>query len=247
MTGSAGQPWRLRLFLLASAILAIAWDAGALARAIKISASNAYGMAGPEFVRRILAESVTGEDVRGMIADFVKTECPTGADGQVERVAHRLGLIAAAGELAIGLSLAPWSAGEARKAAAWAFKAWLSNRGGAEPAEARQALAQVRLYIEQHGDSRFDPLDNPDAKPSPNRAGWRKGEGEAREWLIPPETWRFEICQGLDSKFVARTLAERGFLSRIGDGNLAVRTICGTSKRVYVVTARILSGGEDDA
>jgi hypothetical protein len=32
VTGSAGQPWRLRLFLLASAILAIAWDAGALAR-----------------------------------------------------------------------------------------------------------------------------------------------------------------------------------------------------------------------
>ena len=28
----AGQPWRLRLFLLASGILAVAWDVGALAR-----------------------------------------------------------------------------------------------------------------------------------------------------------------------------------------------------------------------
>jgi signal peptidase I len=28
----AGQPWRLRLFLVASAILALAWDAGSLAR-----------------------------------------------------------------------------------------------------------------------------------------------------------------------------------------------------------------------
>jgi signal peptidase I len=32
VTHGAGQPWRLRLFLLASAILAVAWDAGALLR-----------------------------------------------------------------------------------------------------------------------------------------------------------------------------------------------------------------------
>ena len=220
-------------------------DAGALARAIKSGATTSYGSAGPEFVRRIIREGVNGADVCAMVADFVVIECPPRADGQIERVAQKLGLIAAAGELAIALDVAPWPAGEARKAAAWAFKAWLADRGGAEPAEARQALAQVRLYIEQHGDSRFDPLDNPEAKPSPNRAGWRKGEAGEREWLIPPETWKAEICAGLDPKFVARTLAERGFLARIGDGNVAVRTIGGTSKRVYVVTARILSGGDD--
>jgi len=32
VTRDAGQPWRLRLFLLVSAILAVAWDAGALLR-----------------------------------------------------------------------------------------------------------------------------------------------------------------------------------------------------------------------
>jgi hypothetical protein len=96
----------------------------------------------------------------------------------------------------------PWRPGEVRKASAWAaFKAWLANRGGSEPAEARQALAQVRLYNEQHSDSRFDPLDNPEAKPSPNRAGWRKGEGEAREWYVPLEVWKTEICKGLDGHF----------------------------------------------
>ena len=134
-------------------------DAGALARAIKFSANAAYGTAGPEFVRRIVAENINGDDVRAMAADFVKAECPTGADGQVERVAHRLGLIAAAGEIAIAVGVAPWRAGEVRNAAAWALRAWLANRGGAEPAEVRQAIQQVRLYIEQHGDSRFDPLE----------------------------------------------------------------------------------------
>ena len=86
-------------------------DAGALARAIKSGASAAYGTAGPEFVRRIIREGVNGDDVRAMVADFVKAEVRPGADGQVERVAQRLGLIAAAGELATSLGVAPWPAG----------------------------------------------------------------------------------------------------------------------------------------
>jgi uncharacterized protein (DUF927 family) len=219
-------------------------DAGALSRAIKCSASAAYGTAGPEFVRRIIAKSVTGDDVRALVSDFVKAECPAGADGQVERVAHRLGLVAVAGELAITTSVVPWRAGEARQAAAWALKAWLSYRGGTEPAEVLQAIQQVRLFIELHGDSRFDPLENPEAKPSPNRAGWRKGEGEGREWLVPPETWKTEICAGLDAGFVARTLAERGLIERASDGFQPVRKIGGTNKRVYVLTARIFAGGD---
>lgn len=222
-------------------------DAGALSRAIKGSASAAYGTAGPEFVRRIIAKSVTGDDVRALVSDFVKAECPAGADGQVERVAHRLGLVAVAGELAITTSVVPWRAGEARQAAAWALRAWLANRGGTEPAEVRQAIQQVRLYIEQHGDSRFDPLDSVEAKPSPNRAGWRKGEGEEREWLIPPETWKAEICAGLDPGFVARTLAEHGLIERASDGFQPVRRIGGSNKRVYVLNARIFAGGGYDA
>lgn len=149
--------------------------------------------------------------------------------------------------MAIGLDVTPWPAGEALKAAAWAFRAWLDKRGGAEPGEAREALATVRLYLEQYGDSRFDPVDDAGAKHSLSRAGWRKGEGDAREWYIPPETWKAEICQGLDATFVARTLAERGFLHRIGDGFLAVRKIGGRNARVYVVNAGILAGGENDA
>ena len=222
-------------------------DAGALARAIKFSATAAYGTAGPELVRRIISANITGDDVRTMGADFVKAECSAGADGQVERVAHRLGLIAAAGEIAIATGVAPWRAGEVRNAATWALRAWLSNRGGAEPAEVRQAIQQVRLYIEQHGDSRFDPLDNVEAKPSPNRAGWRKGEGEEREWLIPPETWKAEICAGLDFGFVACTLAEHGLIERASDGFQPVRRIGGSNKRVYVLNARIFAGGGHDA
>jgi hypothetical protein len=46
------------------------------------------------------------------------------------RVAQRLGLIAAAGELATALELVPWQLGEAREAAAWALTQWIEGRGG---------------------------------------------------------------------------------------------------------------------
>jgi hypothetical protein len=46
--------------------------------------------------------------------------------------------------------------------------------------------------------------------------------------MIPPQVWKAEICNGLDSTMVARTLAERGMLQRAGDGFQPVR------KRVYL-------------
>jgi uncharacterized protein (DUF927 family) len=225
-------------------------DAAALARACKHAAISAYGTAGPEFVRRIIAEGVDeiGEAVRHTVAAFVETAAPAGSDGQIHRAAQRLGLIVAAGELATDMGLVPWQAREARAAAAWALAQWVDGRGGTEPAEVRQAIEQVRLFIEQHGESRFDPVDDAAAaaRPINNRAGWRKGGGTAREWLIPPEVWKSEICAGLDSTFVARTLAERGMLRRGLDKFATVVKIFGQSKRVYVLTTAIIDGGGDE-
>jgi uncharacterized protein (DUF927 family) len=140
-------------------------------------------------------------------------------------------LIATAGELATLLGVTLWREGEVTAAAAWALEQWISQRGGTEPAEARQALEQVRRFIEAHGEYRFEPLDNVEARAVPNRAGWRKGEGLDREWLIPSETWRNEICAGLDPKFVARTLGDAGILRRASDGFQQVRRIRGTLKQ----------------
>ena len=223
-------------------------DAGELSRAIKSSAIANYGTAGPAFVRHLVDADFNGDLVRSLVTDFVARECPTDADGQCERAAHRLGLIMAAGELATSFGVTPWQADEARGAAGWAFKQWLSMRGGSEPAEARQAIRQVRLFIEQFGESRFDPLDQSDLRPSSNRAGWRKGQGEEQEWLIPPEIWRTEICEGLNPTVVVRALSDRGMLEKAKDGFQPVRKIEGANRRVYVVNARIYAReGENDA
>jgi len=67
------------------------------------------------------------------------------ADGQIDRAAERLGLIAAAGELATLLGVTLWREGEARAVAAWALARWIDDRGGTEPTEVRQASEQVRF------------------------------------------------------------------------------------------------------
>ena len=222
-------------------------DAASLAKACKRAAVSGYGTAGPKFVRRLIAEGVTGDHIRLAINEFVAAEVPPGADGQIDRVAQRLGLILAAGELATKFGLTGWRAGEARDAAAWALKQWIKGRGGTEAAEVRQAIEQVRLMIEAHGESRFQSLDDPDAKPVLNRLGWRKGAGREREWWVPPVVWKAEICAGLDAQFVARALAERGMLRRQG-GNLLQCTVnLGGDQRAraYVLTAAILDGGDN--
>jgi uncharacterized protein (DUF927 family) len=178
-----------------------------------------------------------------MVDDFVAQEVSDGAHGQVFRVAQRLGLIAVAGELATRLGIAPWRKGEARAARASLFAEWLEGRDGIEPAEVRQAIEQVRHFIEAHGESRFDDVSDEGARPVHNRAGWRKGSDERRRWMVPPEAWKAEVCAGLDPKFVAKVLAERGMLKKGADGNMKVEKIEGAPKRVYVITPRIFDGG----
>jgi uncharacterized protein (DUF927 family) len=222
-------------------------DAADFAKRCKLAAVSSYGTAGPEFVRRLFAKDVGGGDVRAMVNDFVAAEVQAGADGQVDRAAQRLGIIAAAGELATAMGVTGWREGEARAAAAWALRRWIEARGGTEPDEVRQAVEAVRHFIEAHGEARFDSVDDPGSRAVLNRAGWRKGAGDDRRWLILPEVWKQDVCAGLDPKFVAGELAKRGALTRGSDGNTRVEKIAGTPKRVFVVTPLIFEGATNES
>jgi putative DNA primase/helicase len=63
---------------------------------------------------------------------------------------------------------------------------------------------------------------------------------------VAPESWKAEICSGLDPQFVARALAERRMLRRQSDDALqCVVKIDGRSVRADVLTAAILDGADD--
>jgi putative DNA primase/helicase len=223
-------------------------DAKVLADTLKEAARTSYGTAGPEFVRRLIANGVDKSTVaiEATIHAFQK-HAPSGADAQVRRVCDHFGLVAAAGELARELGVVHWRTGAAKEAAQQCFADWLENRGGAEAGEVQAAISQVRLFIEQHGDSRFEPADAASLRPVNNRAGWYKGEGEHREWMIPPETWKAEVALGHDPQLVARVLADRGMMAPGNDdAPTRVWKIRGKSQRGYVVKASILAGANNE-
>ncbi len=231
-------------------------DAGKLAESIKQAAISAYGTAGPEFVRKLVATGI--EEAKAiaaeMISSFVKTSVPPDADGQVNRAAERLGLIGVAGELAREWGIVPWQQGEAMEAARRILSEWITARGGTRAAEDQEAIAQVRRFFEAHGEACFEPMDEQinqildfNGLRILNRAGLRRGSGSDRLWYVLPEMWKTEVCSGRDPTTTARVLASHGMLKPDEAGSKfsrSERTPYGT-KRVYVVTAAILEEGSD--
>lgn len=217
----------------------------ALSRKIKEGASNAYGSAGPAFVERLCHDKDAYVEAAARdITDFVKEHVPANADGQVSRGARRFALVATAGEMAIEMGVLPWKPGVAKAAAANAFNKWLNGRGGTGSAEDREAIAKVRGFLELHGSSRFEAYDSLDDEPRTfNRAGfWRDGEA-GREFLVTSETWRTELCAGMDSNRVAKVLGNKGLLRKDSKGRNSITvTLPGIGKaRCYAIHSRIFA------
>jgi putative DNA primase/helicase len=231
-------------------------DASAFAESLKRAALTCYGTAGPAFVQLLIDAKIDSDNVRLRVDTFTKETLKDvkGDRGQVVRAAQRFGIIAAAGELAIELGLLPWPEGQPTEDANILFKAWLDERGGAGAVEPGQMIAQVRLFWDEHGDSRFDDLDplnpNPvtgqehERRPVNNRAGYRKGEGDEQRWYVPPEVWKSEICVGLDPRAVAKVLIDLGMMEP-GEGgkqSKVVRLPKLPPKRFYVIKPSIFEG-----
>jgi uncharacterized protein (DUF927 family) len=220
-----------------------------------------HGIAARLFLARLAQDRATNaaelRDTLAALRDrFLSDHVPAGAAGQVRSVAGRFALIGAAGELARDYGVLRWPDGEAMRAAGACFAAWLAERGGAGAGEDAAALAQVRAFLEGHGESRFTLLAGadaaaPDVARTINRAGWRRrvpgaeGQGGRWEYLILPETWKAEVCKGLDAKRTAELLAGRGLLVGGTERHRAaiVRIPNEGTPRVYRVSGAIL--GED--
>jgi putative DNA primase/helicase len=220
-----------------------------LADDIKRAAKVYYGVAGPAFVRAIESKGI--ESIVATIRetqDVFRTNVIKGTPaGQVLRVADRLGLVAAAGELAVDLGILPWQAGTVAGAVKVIFDGWHEDRGGDEPAEVRTAIEQIRGILERYGDSRFDsPNPVADSRPVIDRLGYVHGQGSDRQWWILPQTWRDVFCDGHDAKMIAKAFVKRGLLLPGEDGrtNRLVR-ICDKPTRVYILPAKAWTEGGD--
>ena len=211
-------------------------DSGALARHLNDAAGKAHGALGRAWLEHLTANTETlARDLRQRIEAFEARAVPEAASGQVQRVARRFALVAAAGELATAAGLTGWTEGEAQTATLRMFNAWLEARpAGIGTSETVAMLGQVRGWFEAHGEARFTDWDRAEDSHRPqtmNRAGWRKRiettgglvEVEAIEWQVLPRTFKDEIAKGWNDRAVLRLLAERGHLRRQKDNEYSSR------------------------
>lgn len=226
-------------------------EPAAFAEHVGRMAASAYGTAGPAFVERLVA------DLDGALADIrrgaesFKVKAAATLDlpdeGQTRRALGRFALIAAAGERATTWGLTGWPEGEASRAALAGLRLWIAGRGGAGPAEDREAVERTRAFIVAHGDARFERLDDTATVDGPrvhNRAGWRDG----MLYYIAADTWAKEVHAGADPTQAARAVLAAGFLETDSDGQRlkrrAPRNVIGRP-RCYCIKAEIMGGGND--
>lgn len=192
--------------------------AGQFSDALKCGCATNYGHAMPAFLRKLVADPAKARTALRTMADKLAAALtPPDATGQVRRAAARFALIGSAGELATLWGLTGWATGEAERAARTCFQAWMDGRGTTGAAEPAAMLAQVRAFLEQHGESRFTPWDaDAHAPRTVNRCGFRRPTDGGPEFYVERESFRTEICKGFDPAAVARVLADHGALMKEG-------------------------------
>lgn len=220
----------------------------AFARMLAEKAKRFYGAPIRDFLKFVSERQADIEKaVRQYKAAFLKQYVPHEAVGEVSRAAGRFALVGASGELATEAGITGWLEGEAISAAARLFEEWVSGRT-IKAGDEEAAIRQVRAFLEAHGSSRFalltkslDGTWESVTDKTINRAGFRVGtEDVAIEYLVLPESFRNEICEGFDFRMVARVLAERGFLVTEDGKNSVRRSLPGFGQvRVYGIKSAI--------
>lgn len=206
-------------------------DAASFAEMLNTNSKSYYGTAARAFLAQVASNKVGfAHKLKMLMAEFLQL-VPEGADGQIKRSANRFALVAAAGELASEVT--GWPEGESFRGVKVCFDAWLAERGeGAH--ESTQAIEAVRGQLLKWGESRFGQ----------NLNGPTWGMKIDKDFWVYPESFKTDLCHGLDHRNVAKVLHENGFLpSRIA----VTKRIQGEkTRRVYPISGAILGRSEPE-
>ena len=156
------------------------------------------------------------------------------AGEQVRRVAQRFAVVSVAGAFAKAAGVLPAELDEAG-AVRSCFSAWLENRGGVGASEDAAILSAVRLFIEQHGASRFQDIEREGAV-CVNRVGFRRKAGGGTEFILLSESFK-EVVRGFAEKRAKEVLYAAGWLKPGEKGKYTAKVTLPELQRVncYVV------------
>lgn len=179
------------------------------------SAEKYYGTAGPAFIKALMKIKEINCKISDISNNFAKTVCEKDADGQVLRVARRFGMCLAAGKIAVEYGIFPHTEENIEISVKKCFESWLEMRGGQGAGEDREIIKTIKLFIELHGQSRFQnlhPRTDQDGQEIEqichNRCGFRDGD----KFYILEEAWEKEIFKGFNIKKAAKILRKEEIL-----------------------------------
>ena len=215
-----------------------------LSRHLKNATSKYYGTAIQKYLEQLTndIDAITTQ-IKQIQQEFKIKYIPENSSGQVTRVASRFGLIAAAGELAIRFGILPLAVGDAVESISKCFRSWGNERGNTQDLEQKQAIAQVKSFLEKYGDSKFINIgENSLIKPL-ERYGYKQKFEGVFHYYVFPEIYKNEMCKGLNHKQVTKCLLEKGFLVSDNQGrSVEVKHLPDVGKvRVYHFTGEILA------
>lgn len=205
-----------------------------------------YGSAGIAWLEHITSDkTATTANAGQFVSDFMSQYSDLTA--QAHRVAKRFAIVSAAGELATQAGITGWQAGQATKAVMTCLDNWLDNYGRDGEHEQRPIIEHIKVFIEQHGSSRFQPcyrntrLDFEER--TPNRVGYRNMD--TGDYYFSKETFN-KVCEPFSKSKVLQVLEEADLLL-LNQGDRKIYktpdTLFNGKHRpsVYAVTANILS------
>ncbi len=233
-------------------------DGNQLSLLLKDRAKRYQGSVGDAFLQGLVSQR---EEVRERISsarrNWVEKYVTEGCDGQVQRVAQKFALIAAAGELAIHLGIFPLQPETVSDACVQLLGEWVAGRGGTQAHEVDQAARRLRSLVAKHGSSRFEtPWTEGYAESNSiqiqkviDRLGFKRLTA-AKEWeyFLLPDAFEQEVIGGMAPKLAKEYLADQGLIRRDEQRKYTVslRVPGFKQMRLYHIPAGILEAGGDD-
>ncbi|UQZ90636.1 hypothetical protein C4J81_16050 [Deltaproteobacteria bacterium Smac51] len=196
-------------------------DGGKLSELLSYNACRYYGTPFRAFMTALCADlEANTAFIKKEMEAFVSEYCPPDASGQVRRVARKLSLPAAAGELGISFGVLPFDVGASKKAAGEWFNIWLSHREGHGNLENIKAIKNLQDYIARHsGTSRFIDLDSPSPYPPHTVDGYTWSEGDEKWYLLLTPAFN-EQTKGVNRKALLAALDRLGCLAHTSAGTI---------------------------
>ncbi len=206
-------------------------------------------------IRRLIAELTRekAEDCGALASGFLRAWGYSNAHEEAVRIVEKFALCAAAGVMATEFGITGWDEGEAIDAARLMAELTVGKPDKAKTgSDEEDAVSVVRLFIERHGASRFQPLvvrrvhpGGEPAEPEPQELSIRDQAGyrDSEYFHFTPEVFRTDVCQGMNHERVCAALQSRGLLKTAA--GMAFQNKTGPKKdrkNVYSVSRRILTG-----